>query len=91
MQVACLDLQEKLKKLEAQVFLEEKIDIIEIEELPKEFNCDKYLELIKLQLATMRHRLWKVISQTGGKSDDPEVKAKQKELFLEVVSQKLEI
>jgi len=38
----------KLKNLEAQVFLEEKIEVIEVEELPKEFNCDKYLELINL-------------------------------------------
>jgi hypothetical protein len=65
--------------------------VIKIEELPKEFTADKYLELIRLQLATMRHLLWKVINQTGGKSEDPEMKVQQKEMFMEVVSQKLDI
>ena len=68
------------------MFLEERIEVIEAEDLPKDFNSDMYLELTKIQLETMRHRIWKVINQTGGKSDDPEIKLQQREMFQDVVS-----
>jgi hypothetical protein len=54
--------------------------------MPKDFNSDMYLELTKIQLKTMRHRIWKVIYQTGGKSEDPEIKQQQREMFQDVVS-----